>query len=148
MTATEHVVLQPFRRSGEPGESCTVGKTFTDSDVALTAGVSGNLHPLYMDRSFAIAHGLAERLTFELTAASLCVTAAAETAGADMRLLSTEFSFPVPITVGTTVRATATIESRGADSVVFRAVLVEAESGAEVAGGRLTFAATKVVSDV
>ena len=81
----------------------------TEAEQALYTGISGNMHPLYVNRVHARASELGERLVFELAVGGLASTALAALAGPWMRLTRIALDFPHAARLGDTVAARAEV---------------------------------------
>jgi 3-hydroxybutyryl-CoA dehydratase len=123
----------------KPDDTAEFRKTITVADQAMFTGISGNLHPLYVDETHAQAVTGGGRLSFELAAAALITTALAEVGGPKARLAGLELSFPTAGRIGDTVAARAHVTSRESTSVQC-AVSVVRDDGAVLAEGRARLA--------
>ena len=102
----------PYERTRpQPGQRAEFRKTMTVAEQAMFTGISGNMHPLYVNEVHASSTGARSRLAFELAVASLATTALAELSGAFFRLGGIELSFPAMARIGDTVAAAAEVES-------------------------------------
>ena len=114
---TDHADPQPFpfppyeRTRPRAGDRAEFRKTMTVAEQAMFTGISGNMHPLYVNEVHASTTGAGGRLAFELAVASLATTALAELVGAFFRLDGIALSFPAMVRIGDTVAATAEVES-------------------------------------
>ena len=99
-----------FLEDLEPGMSKVFGKTITEADLLLFAGVSGDTNPLHLDEEFArgtmfegrIAHGM-------LTAALISTVIGTRLPGPGCIYLSQTLKFLAPVRIGDTVAARATV---------------------------------------
>lgn len=107
--------IYPFNTEREPGARCQLGKTFTEVDNSLFAGVTGNLSPVYMDEHHCRAVGLEGRLLFEGLIAGLACAAAAELTGGGFRLENLAMNVLSPSMIGATYHAEATMISNSSD---------------------------------
>jgi 3-hydroxybutyryl-CoA dehydratase len=114
-------------------------KTMTVAEQAMFTGISGNLHPLYVDDTHARAVTGGGRLCFELAAAALITTALAEVGGPRARLAALDLAFPAAGRIGDTVAARAEVTTRDARSVDCT-VKVVSDDGAVLAEGRARLA--------
>jgi 3-hydroxybutyryl-CoA dehydratase len=89
----------------EIGETVEFRKTMTVAEQAMFTGISGNLHPLYVDE----VHAGGPCLAFELAVAALATTALAELGGPERRLSALHLDFPEPARVGDTIAAEAQV---------------------------------------
>ncbi len=94
----------------EPGMSATFGKTITDADILMFAGVSGDTNPVHLNEEFAggtlfkgrIAHGL-------LTASLISTAIGTKLPGPGCIYVSQSLRFRAPVRAGDTVTARVTI---------------------------------------
>jgi len=92
------------------GMSAAFGRTVSDADIALFAGVSGDTNPLHLNQEFAsttifkgrIAHGL-------LAAAYISTVIGTKLPGPGAIYISQSLNFKAPVRAGDTVLATVTI---------------------------------------
>jgi 3-hydroxybutyryl-CoA dehydratase len=114
--------------------SAAFRKTMTVAEQALYTGISGNMHPLYVNAVHARAATGGERLVFELAIAALATTALADIAGPERRLSGLDLKFPAPVRIGDTVEARVEVASE--DRSVIRArVVCTRQDGTIVAEG-------------
>ncbi|WP_292619785.1 MaoC/PaaZ C-terminal domain-containing protein [Mesorhizobium sp.] len=115
--------------------SITFRKTMTTAEQALYTGISGNLHPLYVNDIHAHSVSGGGMIVFELAIASLATTAFAEIGGSGRRLASLSLEFPSPARIGDTVKAT--VESAGeTEGRLTTRILCTLEDGTLVAQGQ------------
>ncbi|MCB2010116.1 MAG: MaoC family dehydratase [Geminicoccaceae bacterium] len=96
----------------EEGMSATFGKTITDADILMFAGVSGDTNPVHLNEEFAggtafrgrIAHGM-------LTASMISTVIGTKLPGPGCIYISQNLKFLAPVRAGDTVRAVVTIKS-------------------------------------
>jgi 3-hydroxybutyryl-CoA dehydratase len=96
----------------QPGMSAVFGKTITDADILMFAGVSGDTNPVHLNEEFAggtvfkgrIAHGL-------LTASLISTAIGTKLPGPGAVYLSQTMKFLAPVRAGDTVRAIVTVKS-------------------------------------
>ena len=137
---TDSADPQPFafppyeRTRPQPGERAEFRKTMTVAEQAMFTGISGNMHPLYVNEVHASSTSAQSRLAFELAVASLATTALAELSGAFFRLGGIELSFPGMARIGDTVAAVAEVESTDGGRVRCR-ITCTADDGPVVADG-------------
>jgi len=93
------------RRVVRAGERAQVRKTITVADQSLFTGISGNLHPLYVNELHAREATGGGRFAFELGLAALASNALSELAGPYRRIGAVTLTFPAPARVGDTVAA-------------------------------------------
>jgi len=123
------------RRSVRVGERAQVRKTITVADQSLFTGISGNLHPLYVNELHAQEATGGGRLAFELGLAALASNALAELAGPYRRIGAVALTFPVPARVGDTVAAQVEVIEAGSGTVRCRVVVRRDEPAGIVAEG-------------
>jgi len=125
--------ILPFNTQWDTGATCRLGKTFTDVDNSLFAGVTGNLSPLHMDEHHCRARGLDGRLLFEALIAGLASASAAELTGGKYTVgkMSMEiFSLPM---LGATYHAEATMGRKDEGFCEVSVQVTDPESGGRVA---------------
>jgi 3-hydroxybutyryl-CoA dehydratase len=92
------------------GLEASYGKTVTDADIVLFAGVSGDTNPVHIDQSFAektpfksrIAHGM-------LSAGFISTVLGTKLPGPGAIYMSQTLKFKAPVRIGDTVTATCTV---------------------------------------
>ena len=88
------------------------GKTVTDADVLMFAGVSGDTNPVHLNEEFAIGTPFGGRIAHGMLTASLISTVfGTKLPGPGCIYLSQTLKFLAPVRVGETVRAEVTIKS-------------------------------------
>ena len=95
----------------QPGMSHTMGKTITDADIVLFAGVSTDTNAVHLDEEFGkttafggrIAHGM-------LSASFISAVLGAHLPGPGTIYLAQTLKFKAPVRPGDTVTATATVK--------------------------------------
>ena len=98
------------------GMSAVFGKTVTEADIMMFAGVSGDTNPVHLNEEFAcgtpfegrIAHGM-------LTASFISTVIGTKLPGPGCIYVSQSLKFKAPVRVGDTVQAIVTITSVDAD---------------------------------
>lgn len=93
------------------GESATVTKTITETDVYLFAGITGDLNPAHLDKTYAsstrfqhrIAHGM-------LSAGLISAVLGTRLPGPGSIYMSQSLKFLAPVYFGDTLTATATVK--------------------------------------
>lgn len=98
----------------EPGMSATFGKTITDADILMFAGVSGDTNPVHLNEEFAGGTPFRGRIAHGLLTASLISTA-----------IGTRLPGPGCIYVGQTLRFLAPV--RAGDTVTARVTILEVD---------------------
>jgi 3-hydroxybutyryl-CoA dehydratase len=94
----------------EPGMTASFGKTLTDADLILFAGVSGDTNPVHLDEEFAsrtifkgrIAHGM-------LIAGVISAVLGTRLPGPGAIYVSQSMKFLAPVRIGDTLRASVTV---------------------------------------
>ena len=126
----------PDAPSPEPkvGDTAEFRKTMTVAEQALFTGISGNMHPLYVNEVHAAAAEAGGRLVFELAVAALATTALAEVGGPNRRLAALDLRFPVAVRLGDTVAARVEVTEAGGQAILCR-VTCERDEGPVVAEG-------------
>ena len=92
------------------GMSASYGKTITDADIVMFAGVSGDTNPVHLDQEFAaktpfksrIAHGM-------LSAGFISTVIGTKLPGPGSIYMSQTLRFKAPVKIGDTVQTTCTI---------------------------------------
>ncbi|MBB4284407.1 MaoC family dehydratase [Roseospira goensis] len=92
------------------GQSASLGKTITDADLVMFAGVSGDTNPAHMDEEYAattlfkgrIAHGL-------LSGAVISALFGTKFPGPGCIYVSQTLKFKAPVRPGDTLRVTAEV---------------------------------------
>ncbi|MEC5293296.1 MULTISPECIES: MaoC/PaaZ C-terminal domain-containing protein [unclassified Aurantimonas] len=109
-------------------------KTMTVAEQALYTGISGNMHPLYVNAVHAQTVSGGERFVFELAVASLATTALSEIGGPNRRLAGLDLRFPEPVRIGDTVEAQVKVEGER-DGMLHTRVICLRQDGMVVAEG-------------
>lgn len=94
----------------QPGMVASFGKTITDADILMFAGVSGDTNPVHLDQEFAentmfkgrIAHGM-------LSASLISTVLGTRLPGPGCVYLSQTLKFLAPVRTGDTLRAHVTV---------------------------------------
>lgn len=104
------------------GMTAVFGKTVTEADIVLFAGISGDTNPVHLDEDFAkttmfkgrIAHGM-------LTAGFISTVFGTKLPGPGCIYLSQSLKFKAPVKIGDTVlaRVTATVVDQNRGRVTF-----------------------------
>ena len=98
------------------------GKTITEADILLFAGVSGDTNPVHIDAEAAAASMFKQRIAHGMLSASLISTVlGTRLPGPGTIYLAQELKFRAPVTIGSTV--TATVEITALDPAKKRATL-------------------------
>jgi len=90
------------------------GRTVTEADVSLFAGLSGDYNPLHTDAVFAASTPFGQRIAHGMLACSIS-TGLGQTLGifegTTLALMKQEFEFRAPIFFGDTIRLRLTVET-------------------------------------
>ncbi|MEO5579081.1 MAG: MaoC family dehydratase [Gemmatimonadaceae bacterium] len=122
------------------GQTAEFGKTITEADVAMFAGVTGDFNPVHMNETVAqrsrfkgrIAHGM-------LSAGLISATIAGKLPGPGTIYLSQTLRFTAPVRIGDTVTASVSIvEIIAAKRRVRLATVCRNQDGATVLDGEAT----------
>lgn len=120
------------------GDHAEFRKTMTVAEQALYTGISGNMHPLYVNEVHAADTEAGGRICFELAVTALVTTALAELGGPLCRLSRLDVQFPSPVRINETIAGRAEVTDVGAHSIrcnvrcVSDSGLVAAEGTAEL----------------
>jgi len=98
------------------GMSAAYGRTVTEADILMFAGVSGDTNPVHLDQEFAastmfggrIAHGM-------LSAAFISTVFGTKLPGPGCIYLSQSLKFKAPVKIGDTVVARVTVKELNAE---------------------------------
>ena len=95
----------------KPGMSYTLGKTVSEADIVMFAGVSTDTNAVHLDEEFAkttqfggrIAHGM-------ISASFISAVIGAHLPGPGSIYMSQTLRFTAPVRIGDTVKTTATVK--------------------------------------
>ena len=88
------------------GMTAVFGKTITDADILMFAGVSGDTNPVHLNEEFAAGTAFQGRIAHGMLTASLISTVlGTKLPGPGCVYLSQNLKFLAPVRVGDTVRA-------------------------------------------
>lgn len=94
----------------QEGMTAVFGKTITDADILMFAGVSGDTNPVHLNEEFAAGTAFQGRIAHGMLTASLISTVlGTKLPGPGCVYLSQNLKFMAPVRVGDTVRAEVTI---------------------------------------
>jgi 3-hydroxybutyryl-CoA dehydratase len=122
------------------GDSAEFSKTVTESDVNTFAGITGDFNPVHVNNEYAeksmfkgrIAHGM-------LTAGFISTVLGTELPGPNSIYLGQELKFLLPVKIGDTVTARATItEKRDEKRILKLETIVFNQKGEKVVDGIAT----------
>ncbi len=92
------------------GMKGSFGKTVTEADIVLFAGVSGDTNPVHLDAEIAAATMFKERIAHGMLSAGFISTViGARLPGPGTIYLSQNLKFLAPVKIGDTVRATVEV---------------------------------------
>ncbi|MSO53893.1 MAG: acyl dehydratase [Rhodospirillales bacterium] len=123
------------RKIPKVGETAQVRKTMTVADQGLYSGISGNIHPLYVNEVHAQQTSVGTRLMFELAVASLLTNSLTEVGGAFCRVSAMNLTFPNPTRIGDTVAARVEVTAVVGDRVTCKVSCKRDEGGLVVCEG-------------
>ncbi len=96
----------------EPGMTATFGKTITDADILMFAGVSGDTNPGHLNEEFAAGTPFHGRIVHGMLTASLISTVlGTKLPGPGCIYVSQTMRFLAPVRSGDTVRAEVTLRT-------------------------------------
>jgi 3-hydroxybutyryl-CoA dehydratase len=100
----------------EEGMSAVFGKTITEADILMFAGVSGDTNPVHLNEEFALGTAFQGRIAHGMLTASLISTVlGTKLPGPGCIYLSQTLKFLAPVRAGDTVRAEVTLRSLDKD---------------------------------
>lgn len=121
----------------------SVGRTITEADVVLFAGISGDYNPLHTDAVFAASTPFKQRIAHGMLAASVS-TGLGQTLGifegTTLALMGQTFEYKGPVFFGDTIRLSLTVQSctpsakGGKGVVVFRSDILKQDDSVAVTG--------------
>lgn len=119
------------------------GRTVTEADVVLFAGISGDFNPLHTDETFAATTPFGRRIAHGMLAASIS-TGLGQTLGifegTTLALIGQTFEYKGPVFFGDTIRLVLTVETctpsrkPGRGVVVFRSEIRKQDDSAAIVG--------------
>lgn len=121
----------------------SVGRTVTEADVVLFAGLSGDYNPLHTDETFAAKTPFGRRIAHGMLSVAIS-TGLGQTLGifegTTIALVGQTFEYKGPVFFGDTIRLRLTVESATSSSkggkgvVVFRADVLKQDDTVAVTG--------------
>lgn len=103
------------------------GRTVTETDVVLFAGLSGDYNPLHTDATFAATTPFKQRIAHGMLASAIS-TGLGQTLGifegTTLALMSQTFEYKAPVFFGDTLRLALTVESATPSSKGGKGVVV------------------------
>lgn len=94
------------------GESITFSRTFTEGDVAIFTGVTGDFNPIYMDPITAQKCGFKDRVVPGLLTASMITHAGGTLLPEPYPAGKMSFRFLAPVYIGETICAKVTVKEK------------------------------------
>jgi len=122
------------------GDSDSITKTISESDIYLFAGITGDFNPIHVNEEFGrnsmfgsrIAHGM-------MVAGFISTVLGTKLPGVNTIYLGQELSFKAPVRIGDTVTATCeVIEKRDAKKIIVLKTTVSDSKGNTVIEGKAT----------
>jgi 3-hydroxybutyryl-CoA dehydratase len=120
----------------EVGQTFTFRRTFTEGDVALFCGVTGDYNPYHIDQTFAESNWFGRRNIPGLLTSSMITHI-----GGLLGFLATEmhFEYVQSVYVGDTITCTVTIEEKDEEKrLVYAAASLVNQDGVEVLKARFS----------
>lgn len=116
-------------RALNQGDTFRFTRTFTDGDVSLYCGLTGDYNPHHMDETFATASQFGARIVPGLLTGSLMthIGGMLGVIGGEMR-----FAFLAPVYIGDTIACTVTIDAVAESGVVTARVEMDNVDGVRV----------------
>lgn len=98
------------------GMSASVGRTVSEADILMFAGVSGDTNPVHVDGEFAASTMFGQRIAHGmLSAAYISTVFGTKLPGPGCIYLSQSLKFKAPVKIGDTVLATVTVKELNAE---------------------------------
>ena len=95
----------------QPGMSATIGKTITDADIVMFAGVSTDTNAVHLDEEFGKTTAFGGRIAHGMLSASFISAAlGAHLPGPGTIYLGQTLKFKAPVRPGETVKTTVTVK--------------------------------------
>ncbi|NMG15612.1 MaoC family dehydratase [Aromatoleum bremense] len=92
------------------GMSAAIGRTVTEADIAIFAGISGDTNPVHLDGEFAASTIFGERIAHGMLSASfISAVFGTKLPGPGCIYLGQSMNFKAPVKVGDTVVARVTV---------------------------------------
>ena len=121
----------------------SVGRTVTEADVVIFAGLSGDYNPLHTDATFAATTPFGQRIAHGMLSAAIS-TGLGQTLGifegTTLALMGQTFDYKGPVFFGDTIRLALTVASVKASSkggrgvVVFDSAVLKQDDSAVITG--------------
>jgi 3-hydroxybutyryl-CoA dehydratase len=129
------------------------GRTITEADVVMFAGLSGDYNPLHTDATFAARTPFGQRVAHGMLVASIS-TGLGQTLGifegTTLALMNQTFEYKAPTFFGDTIRLSLTVEglkpsTKGGRGVVtFRSDVLKADDSVVITGQWTVLFADKI----
>jgi acyl dehydratase len=87
------------------GDAATFGKTITEADIVIFAGLSGDTYPLHLDAEYAKTTRFGARIAHGMLSASLLSTVNARLLGPGGMYVEQTLRFRRPVFIGDTLTA-------------------------------------------
>jgi 3-hydroxybutyryl-CoA dehydratase len=126
----------------EEGQIFTFQRTFTEGDVALFCGVTGDFNPYHIDETFIQSRGFGRRIIPGLLTSSMITHI-----GGKIGFLAAEmhFTYVAPVYIGDTITCTVTFNEKDIEKRMFRAIASSVnQDGVEVLQARFSGFPAKV----
>ncbi len=95
----------------QPGMSATIGKTVTDADIVMFAGISTDTNAVHLDEEFGKTTAFGGRIAHGMLSASFISAAlGAHLPGPGTIYLGQTLKFKAPVRPGETVKTTVTVK--------------------------------------
>lgn len=95
------------------GDSASVSKTITEGDVVTYAGITGDFNPVHIDAEYASKSMFKERIAHGmLVSGFISAVLGYHLPGPNTIYLAQEVSFKLPVKIGDTVTAVATVTEK------------------------------------
>ncbi len=92
------------------GDTASFAKTITEADIVLYAGLSGDTNPLHLDAEYAATTRFGQRIAHGMLSAGLISTViGTKLPGPGAIYMGQTLSFLLPVHIGDTITATATL---------------------------------------
>jgi len=121
----------------KPGETASLTKTFTDSDVINFSMISGDKNPIHLDENFASKTQFGKRLVHGiLTSGLISAVLGMQLPGPGSIYLKQTLIFIAPVFIGDTITATVQISSIRPDKpIITMETICTNQDGVEVIVG-------------
>jgi len=95
------------------GDSASVSKTITEGDIVTYAGITGDFNPVHIDAEYASKSMFKERIAHGmLVSGFISAVLGYHLPGPNTIYLGQEVAFKLPVKIGDTVTATATVTEK------------------------------------